>query len=159
VQFCSSKHTDSLQNTTSEIFKHYRRESDRSVTLTGDEAKEEWIYTSNIPYVFTAWCLFKERSNLRSDSDSGRLIKLYNYIKLYKDNIILIHKDIYINLYTDIKYLKDIWSWLILLRYLGQRRRIWKKTGEKFHTEELRNLHSSTNTRFLKSRKSIGWGV
>jgi len=55
------------------------------VTPTSDEAKNEWIYTSNLPYIFTASCLFKERGNLRSDSDSGELIKLYEYIKLYDD--------------------------------------------------------------------------
>ena len=34
-----------------------------------------------------------------------------------------------------------------------------KEDWRKFRTEELRNLHPSTNTRFLKSRKSSGLGV
>ena len=79
MQFCTSKYPHTLQNTPSEVFKQHPRESDRIVTHTGDEAKNEWIYTSNLPYVFIAWCLFKERGNLRSDSDSGSVIKLYEY--------------------------------------------------------------------------------
>ena len=84
VQFCSSLHPDNLQNTPSEIFKHYGRESDRIVTLTNDEAKNVWIYTSNLPYAFTTWWLFKESGNLRSDSDCGRLIKLKIHINTDK---------------------------------------------------------------------------
>jgi len=65
AQFHSSKHPHTLQYTLSEIFKHYWRESDRIVKLTGDEAKNEWIYTSNLTYVFTAWCLFKRKLEKR----------------------------------------------------------------------------------------------
>jgi hypothetical protein len=34
-----------------------------------------------------------------------------------------------------------------------------KEDWRKFHTEQLCNLHPSTKTRLLKSRKSSGWGV
>jgi hypothetical protein len=72
------------------------------VTLSGDEAKNEWNYTSNLPHVFTACCLFKERGNLRSDSDSGKLIKLYDYIKLCEDIKINENKCKAVSIYTAI---------------------------------------------------------
>jgi hypothetical protein len=45
-------------------------EADHSCPHSG-EVKNEWNYTSTSPYIFMAWCLFKDRNNFTLPLEIG----------------------------------------------------------------------------------------